>query len=1637
MLDANSTTDTDSKLVSFIQECNLFDLHDRSPAPSTYIGSASRRIDFILGCESVRWQVTRSGTLSYWEGPQSDHRGLYVDINLTGILQKNSSMALPVNQRSLYTGNPEHVSKYHGSMLKYYSQHNMMQRIAHLFSTHHTKSREEVRTLLMKWDNDQGRAMAISESLLRRPPKQYRWSPDLRNSAILRRYWKLRLREVTDLSLEYTVSFHRWQAKVQQYDPTFVLPYLGQVLSAEKIREHFNRATKVFRRCQRSSVPLRAKCYQELLETYQDDDNPDTCKESKRKARIVQKTIASEVCRGTFREIRKVVNPSERSGIMKIMIPRLPTQEGEDKNTYQLLQQTDPEDLIWETIINKEDIERHLLNYNRHSFRAASESPCGHGVIHDALTFSSLSQASMSILKGDIPHDWGNDDEALKEFLASFAVPDRVANSPPIPFQISEDDLHKGFSHWPESTSTSPSGRHLGHYKAIIQHPDLLRCMVQFLNIAITRGIAIPRWCHATNVLIEKDPGRPRINRLRIIHLFEADFNFFLKLQWGHRLVRKACELDIIHPGQHGSVPTRTAIDPVMLTELTTDLCRVLKHDLARFDNDASACYDRIIVALGMLAARRCGMPENAIQAHAEALEFMKYTLKTVYGVSEDNYHGTPFEPLFGTGQGSGASPAIWLTLVIILLNTLDRLVPDRITFSPLVGGKQHQRLVDAFVDDTSLGFTSDGHQTYDELVERLQNVAQTWEHLLHLSGGKLNLAKCSWYVMYWEWEKGRPRLREITPTDPTIRLQQGSNVSAPTEIRRTRPDESTRMLGVYLNPLGDFGYHIDVLRKKADGYASRLISSRLNANDIRIFHRSIYVPAMRYSLATIAVDEEALAGVQHRIIKVMLQKMHVNGNLPTSIRHGPVEMGGLAIYDLRTEAGIEAIKFFRNSIYSDSEPGNLIRINLQYSQLESGMGVPLLEYPNIPILYLTPTWVLSVRQFLSCHNMSITLTESYLPLPQSPTDDFIMQPTHLTRYSASQQRDINLVRLYLQATTLADLTQHENSSKISLSALDGQRSDDWIHNPLWPRQEAPTLTQRRLWKRYIRSSYLRYVPYWKSPPKPQDLAISVQGSAPPSTSSFESIHDYIRTLPTTHRRLLADLHQDASDVQVWRAFRSKARLYIASDGGLDGNRGTHGWVIASKKHILFRCSGPVDGFVSTESSTRSELAGCASSLLLVASISRIWGLRHRCSFRWITDSRSAISRVKKHALPDCYKSKMPDDVDLISLISTLIREIRRPLRFEWVKGHQDSLKSYEKLPLKARLNIDADFLATRYRTRGRLKSSSSVDHQPGQVASISINGRRLTSKYDSCIRYHINGYHLRRYMQHTHMWSDHTWDDVDFGLFGQHFRRLRPHHQVTHMKRVHGQLPIGNRRYDQSRTKDPTLKLCPCCKTSEETTDHLLRCETNPAHLMSLRQLRRDIVTGDTHPIRYLLVEGIEHWTHSSQKFTPVLSQYPLHLQETIGKALESQDRIGWREAASGFLSRHWSLLASCDMHVPGKLAMSDGAKRMRTCISAIYDHATRIWKARNGVLHSKDDDEQYHIRSKEVAEIKVLYQNPHLLRACDRHLLDRSLDSIIHGSPSLQRRWLRKVRRSIAENELDGGRQSLITQYFVLHTG
>ena len=609
---------------------------------------------------------------------------------------------------------------------------------------------------------------------------------------------------------------------------------------------------------------------------------------------------------------------------------------------------------------------------------------------------------------------------------------------------------------------------------------------------------------------------------------------------------------------------------------------------------------------------------------------------------------------------------------------------------------------------------------------------------------------------------------------------------------------------------------------------------------------------------------------------------------------------------------GIETLKFLRNALYSDSEAGNLIRLNLDYSQPEAGVDFHLLEQPNRHVSYLTPSWILLVRQFLGNNNMHLQISDLHLDPLHGPKDEYIMQSEHLKRHTPAQQQDLNLVRLWLQVATLADMCDPDCSNRILLCYLDGNRPSDFEPSPKWPRQAHPSKAQQRLWKRFIRSSFLRYPPYWKV--RQEKCFTPSVTTVPPQ--SFLDLPSYISSFPSrTERRLEDGLQQKASDLQVWRAFRSKSRLHLASDGGLSHNSATHGWILSTGKQVLFTCSGPVDGPNDTHSSTRSELGGCASALLLLSSLSAFWGMKHRCSFNWYTDSRSAISRFHKF----CGRRRfirMPLDADLLSIISSSLRVLKRSVRPIWVKAHQDVSISYDRLPLPARLNIDADFLATRYRDHGRLRSRSMVDHRQDNGSTLYINGSPVTGHCDDCVRFHVNGYHQRIEIQKTEQWNDAAWDLVDFHTFGNHFRKLRPALQTQHFKLIHEVLPLGKQRFREASIKIATLKLCPCCKVSDETHHHFLRCTANPAFASSLSTLRSDILANDSHPIRYLIAEGICYELTSDSAFAPDTHQYNSHFYPGITSALSSQQRIGWNSAVKGFLAREWSELAMLDMH-------------------------------------------------------------------------------------------------------------------------
>ena len=79
----------------------------------------------------------------------------------------------------------------------------------------------------------------------------------------------------------------------------------------------------------------------------------------------------------------------------------------------------------------------------------------------------------------------------------------------------------------------------------------------------------------------------------------------------------------------------------------------------------------------------------------------------------------------------------------------------------------------------------------------------------------------------------------------------------------------------------------------------------------------------MRYGLSsTIVHTAEDLHGIQSQVIATMLQKMRISSKIPTAICHGPIALGGLDLFDTRTEIGIEQLKLLRDSLFADSATG-------------------------------------------------------------------------------------------------------------------------------------------------------------------------------------------------------------------------------------------------------------------------------------------------------------------------------------------------------------------------------------------------------------------------------------------------------------------------------------------------------------------------------------------------------------------------------------------------------------------------------------------------------------------------------------------------------------------------------------------
>ena len=162
-----------------------------------------------------------------------------------------------------------------------------------------------------------------------------------------------------------------------------------------------------------------------------------------------------------------------------------------------------------------------------------------------------------------------------------------------VDIQFTLEDFIQMFKKTKERTASSPSGRHYGHYKAACHNTAIAQVHTEMMAFAIEFTQVPERWLNATQVPIEKIPGCPRIDKLRILQLLEGDLNKIFQFIWARRMMSQVNRKQLLQ-NQHAQAQ-HSAISGVLLKRLTADIMCQLRDTGAIFNNDAQGCYDRVI----------------------------------------------------------------------------------------------------------------------------------------------------------------------------------------------------------------------------------------------------------------------------------------------------------------------------------------------------------------------------------------------------------------------------------------------------------------------------------------------------------------------------------------------------------------------------------------------------------------------------------------------------------------------------------------------------------------------------------------------------------------------------------------------------------------------------------------------------------------------------------------------------------------------------------------------------------------------------------------------------------------------------------------------------------------------------------
>jgi hypothetical protein len=922
-------------------------------------------------------------------------------------------------------------------------------------------------------DDQITRSLLSAEKKIARPPRPP-WSDTLHKASQQVRLWKMaKSGNLNELDIAA-------QLAAAAADANFLGPIPHRL---PEIHDHLQAAQKALKAVRSTAATVRQAFLQRLKERTALRKIPkDT--EAAQALKCIERQLHS---RQQYNKIRNIMDPVQPQSLTKILVTQTeaylnPRGSGVVERETTALVDT------------RAELEAAILSRNQQHFAKANGTPFTMpplNTLGSSQDFDILNPADGNPLT--LPPGSFKETETVIQILIE------AANTPPPHWtaEVSFDDFIKGLLRWRESTSTSPSGRHLGIYKTLVTvhinssgefdaaaegelstkyKAQRILELVHGLATTTTRlGFYLQRWTRVINVMIYKEPGNYNLDKLRVIHLFEADFNLMVGILFGRRAMYHARDKALLHDGQGGRLGSE-CMDVTITKVLHITMAHLTKTPLGLFESDAEACFDRLVMLFVFLCFIALGAPPRPLKMWEQTLYHVRHVLRTGFGESAEHYDYSLATPIIGPGQGSRGGVAAVCAMTTILLRAFDRLGHGS-TFCDPSQQTFYKAIAKMYIDDASNFANKFLHwlqQSADqeEVTSLLQQDAQTWERLLHTSGGKLRPDKCLYYILHWTFDDEGHATPSLPDEDLQLTLSTGT-ATADHTIDHYPHHKAHRTLGVYLSTDFQTTTALGIQRQKVLTYAARLSQGNLSRHETWVGYFSCFLPKLTYGLSVMTHTRKDLDQLQRPAVAATLAKLGFRRTINRAIVFGSPQYGGLGLRDLYLEQGIAQLQLFIRHLRAESPQGRLLQISLAWWQLQAGVSWSLLEFPKQPLAYLDFTWLTSIRDFLCSINGNLLIADATTSVPQRTrtSDTFLMDTIlALPNVTTPELQAFNRARIHLGVTLLSELTTADGKS-LTTEAWHGDRLR---HSPLlWPYQPAPGPASRRTWQRLLGRAFL------------------------------------------------------------------------------------------------------------------------------------------------------------------------------------------------------------------------------------------------------------------------------------------------------------------------------------------------------------------------------------------------------------------------------------------------------------------------------------------------------------------------------------------------------------------------------------